>query len=568
MNEKSNSGRKVLILGLDGGTFDYLGPRIEAGKLPNLARLVQTGSWGPLLSTVPPFTMPAWTSFMTGKNPGKHGIMSFVQTDAGQYQFGDEEGGIMNASRLKGVTLWEIVGQNGGKVGVVNVPMTFPPRPVNGFLISGMLTPSKSSGYTYPSHLADTLDDYVIDLEYMKVDGHTGLTGIPARQTILDDLTHMLQRRGETSLQLMSSHQWDLFVTVFIGTDRLGHFFWDCLQADKSADVACPPEIQAGVESYLALLDQIVGDMLAAAGEDVNVVVVSDHGFGPAPARRFNINNWLQQAGVLALSSQLGGSAGVSQLDLWLKRHSSLKRLLKQVLPSKMQRKMQAQSKANMGQLIDWSATKAYGVPLYANVCGIEINRSGVKPQGIVSDSTDYETLRTQLVDQARGLIDPETGQRIVQEVYLREGLYQGDCVQAFPDIVLVLDPAYLATPSVMRPGVVCPVDRNEHPYLGDHRKEGMFIALGPGVISGPLGQEASILDVAPTVLYMLGMDIPTDMDGKVLASIFEAKHFEATPPSYTTPTDRDTGGTAGGDVFSDEEEDMIRDRLRSLGYL
>ena len=157
---------KVLIIGLDGGTWSVLTPWINNGSLPNLGRLQQAGCWGDLLSTIPPLTAPAWSTFATGKNPGKHGVFHFVSS--GFSQAARTVGAtpeIVDSRSIKSATLWDILGHHNRKVGLVNIPMTYPPRPVNGFMITSFLTPPNASVFTYPPELSSKLTDYQIDLD-------------------------------------------------------------------------------------------------------------------------------------------------------------------------------------------------------------------------------------------------------------------------------------------------------------------------------------------------------------------------------------------------------------------
>ncbi len=568
MENVSNSSEvaqnKVLVIGLDGATFDYIAPRIEAGQLPNLARLMDKGSWGNLLSTIPFFTMPAWSSFITGKNPVKHGVTSFFRRDQAGYDF-EETGSFVNASYLRETTLWQLLSVSGKRVGLINVPMTYPPSEVNGFMISGMLTPGKTSTYTFPEGLADTLSDYVIDLEYLRTEDHFDLSSIPNQEVLLADITHMLRKRGETSLRLMAKYQWDFFMTVFTSTDRVCHFFWDYL--DLGADRGHEPEIQTGIDEYFQLLDQILGDMVALAGESARVLIISDHGFGPAPTKRVNINNWLIDQGLLSLNTGTERGMILSSLNLRLRGNRKLKSLLKKVLPQDIQRTIQEGDRGKGVRLIDWSKTSAYGYPLYANVCGIAVNRQGTKRVGIVPPGTEYEKLRDHLICEASKMTDPSTGQPIVVMAYRREELYDGKFIEEFPDVILVMDSDYSISTSMMYTDFVMPIA--QHPYSGDHRQEGLFIISGPCILNGQLDQDAKIEDMAPTILYLMGIEIPDDMDGRVLAEVFDRSYLRAAPPQYTSvQTESRLVETSDEEVYSEEEAEEIRERLRSLGYL
>ncbi len=443
--------------------------------------------------------------------------------------------------------------------------MTYPPSEVNGFMISGMLTPGKTSTYTFPANLADTLSDYVIDLEYLRTENHFDLNDIPDQEVLLADITHMLRKRGETSLRLMAEYQWDFFMTVFTSTDRICHFFWDYL--DLEADRGRESQIQARIDEYFRLLDQILGDMIAFAGESARVLVVSDHGFGPAPTKRVNLNNWLIDQGLLSLNTGTERGMILSSLNLRLRGNRKLKSLLKKVLPQDIQRTIQEGDRGKGVRLIDWSKTSAYGYPLYANVCGIAVNRQGTKRAGIVPPGTEYEKLRDRLINQAGNLIDPSTGQPIVVTAYRREELYDGKFIDEFPDVILVMDSDYSVSTSMMYTDLVMPI--TQHPYSGDHRQKGLFIISGPCILCGQLDQDTKIEDMAPTILYLMGIEIPDDMDGRVLAEVFDKSYLQSVPPQYTSVhTESHIGKTSDEEVYSEEEEEEIRERLRSLGYL
>ena len=137
MVDRMKNVRKVICIGLDGATFDLIRPWLSKGKLPNIGRIIKDGVWGELESVIPPVSAPAWTSFMTGKNPGKHGIFGFKKEKQGTY-----EELFVNRKLIKSETLWKCLSDVGKKVIVINVPLTYPPEEINGYLMSGMDTPS------------------------------------------------------------------------------------------------------------------------------------------------------------------------------------------------------------------------------------------------------------------------------------------------------------------------------------------------------------------------------------------------------------------------------------------
>ena len=264
---------RVLVIGLDGMTFDVLRPLIDQGLLPAFQASLTQAAWSPLLSTIPPFTAPAWTTFMTGMNPGWHGVTNFQRPRGDQC-------GFVDATQIKD-TLWEMISRAGKQVIVVNVPLTYPPRPVNGVLISGMLTPSSASEFTYPPQVATELEDYIIDLDYLTDGEDFRQDVVHDRPHMLADLQHILERRTANLLRLMQTSPWDFCMTVFTCTDRVTHFFWD--EIGELIEQGATSPVHEAILRFYQTLDQAVAQLIAAASAETTVIFMSDHGFGPAP---------------------------------------------------------------------------------------------------------------------------------------------------------------------------------------------------------------------------------------------------------------------------------------------
>lgn len=545
---------RVLVIGLDGATFDILSPLMNEGLLPNLAALRDEGSWGTLLSTVPPFTMPAWASFMTGMNPGKHGIISFFQRDPQDYEF-EEVGSFINSTSLRQPTLWDHLSAAGKRIGIVNVPLTYPPHKVNGFMITGMLTPSKATTYTHPPELAQTLGDYIIDLDYLRGKQRVDLEEAPKGEALLSGIKSMLERRGETCLRLMGQYDWDLFIVVFTSTDRVFHFFWPYLSKINHDSESLA--IEGGLKAYFRLLDDLIGQLVARAGPSSTAIIMSDHGFGPAPTRRLNANLWLESQGLL----RIAGGKNIARLGYWrlkLSRCSWLKALWGGMVPSRLRQTVREEERGRVSRLVDWSATRAYAVPLYGYVCGVVINREGIKRQGIVRDE-EYEGLRESIIAKAQEILDPQTQKRVVLQACRREEVYFGPYSSHFPDIILLLDPDCLGSPSLIGSSLITPIEAPLR--CGDHRQEGVFIARGPFVRPGRLKDTLHITQLAPTILYLLGVPIPQGMDGQLSPQIFVESHWVANPPRTLSPS--------GAPSLPRKVQLTSRGRrLRGLGYL
>lgn len=560
---------KLLLIGLDGATFDLLQPYIDQGYLPHLANLQANGCWGELCSTVPPFTAAAWSSVITGCNPGQHGILSFTTRDRFNYDLTGK--GFVNASRFK-QTLWELMSEAGKQVGVVNVPLTYPARPVNGYMVTGMLTPPDAPQFTYPPDLAAQLGaDYQIDVEFIRDEVGFRLHNMPPKADMMSQIRRVTAVRTQTALRLLTEKPWDFFMMVYTGTDRLAHFFWDDMMAAITEDnLAGSTPMQQQACRYLQEVDAGIGQLIAQAGPDTNIMIISDHGFGAAPTQRIYLNVWLEAAGFL----QRRPATGLSDWEYWrvqIGRNKWLKQILRQILPQSVQDKTKEVAESASEPIFDWAQTKAYGVPIYFHVCGIEVNLLGRQREGCVPVA-DYEALRQQIIDEAQQLRHPATGQPLVQRVARREELYQGEYVETFPDVILVFDPDLVAAFSVAGSQLVEP---HPHPIRpGEHRDEGLFMAAGP--LFEPQSTALTglnLIDVPATVLHSLGLPVPPHFDGRVLTEIFDPDWLAAHPVVHDNPPVVWHAPDVAPDVAQAQQpsamaEAALEKRLRGLGYI
>ncbi|GIK41925.1 MAG: nucleotide pyrophosphatase [Chloroflexota bacterium] len=555
---------RVLVIGLDGATWDVLDPWLRDGSLPNLAKLRQNGSWGPLRSTLPPLTAAAWSTFMTGKRPGKHGVFHFINLFDSDTT---EKPRIVNARSIKSSSLWDILGHHQRKSTVINVPMTYPPRPVNGTMITCFLTPKNASVFTYPFELSQKLTDYIIDLDRFidskpYQDGHEVGTINPSL-SLLEEFREMTEKRARTTLSLMDSQPWDFFMVVFMSTDRMGHYLWPY---HRSADPNDPPEIQAlcrGVHQYYQRLDEIVGELVTKAGENVTVVVMSDHGMGSKYSKRVHGNFWLQQHGWLA-TVQTNGARSMTGAESWLKQlglpRDKIGRLMFR-LPGVSKNFVKKVAKSRSVN-IDTEGSKAYFVPIYDNVAGIRINLVG----------EDKTALCQEIIQELEKIVDPETGEKVVEQIYRGEEYYYGPYAVNIPDLIVIIKPDYGWGHHLGHYSSVVTKVVQAKLLRGDHRLNGIFLANGPGIMSNPEPlTNLAIEDVAPTILYMLGLPVPSDIDGRVLTETLEPDILESRPVRYGEPVDfwpNKDEALFSDEVISAEDEAEIHARLRALGYL
>ena len=276
---------RILVIGLDGVTLDLVDLWLD--DLPNLKALRESGAYCPLLSTYPPLTTPAWASFMTGKSPGNHGIYEFFRRRSNSYS---QE--LNTFPDLREVTLWELFSNGGKRVGVVNVPFTYPPPRVGkGFFISGLLTPFGATNFAHPPSILKELEERFGPYRLHHNEKNP--------QRLIDELYEVLQYRLESTLYLMREKEWDFFMVHFYGTDTVQHEFWHL------CDRTHPQFTEEDFERYGNVIlehfkraDAAVGRLITEAGDRTCVIVMSDHGFGKI-TKFFNVNLWLHRLGCL-----------------------------------------------------------------------------------------------------------------------------------------------------------------------------------------------------------------------------------------------------------------------------
>ena len=534
-------GKKIFVLGLDGATLDRIGPWVDEGELPNFQRLMSEGVCGPLRSTSPPLTPPAWTSSLTGKNPGKHNIFDFFKHDPKSYKRG-----IVSVHDRRSKAIWNILSDCGREVGVFNVPITFPPEKVNGFVVTGMLTPSGESDFAYPPELKDELlkrVDYQVEIDLRSlVKGDEG--------GFLKGLSEGTENRKRALFYLLKRSEWDFFVAVFEALDLVQHFFWKFIDERHPQHRSDDARLRHAIRDHYKQMDQLLGDLLKVLGEECTVMVYSDHGFRPLYKDVF-IYNWLEEKGFLKLKWNREGLKG-----RFLKNRG---------FPPKWMKHLVVKDHLGYSKsiaAIDWSATKAYFFSLSGQ--SIRLNLKGREPEGIVKDGKEYETLRERLRKELHELRDPETGEQVVEKVYVREEIYSGDFVSNGPDLVVATREGY-----VLQEGfgeeLMMQAKQFQATRSGDHHPEGVFLVRGHGIRKGVRLKAAEIVDVTPTLLYLMGIPVPRDLDGKVLKEAFEPDYLDANPVQYGRETER--RGEADYEYSHEEREEMER-RLKGLKYM
>lgn len=559
-NERTLEARKVFVIGLDGATFELIRPWAAEGKLPTLGQLLRDGASGPLRSTYPPLTGPAWSSFITGKSPEGHGVLEFFRREPSSYRQR-----LNSYLDIDGRSLWNLLSEGDRQVGIVGLPLTYPPEPVNGFLISGLLTPPGSRDFTYPRSLLPELErelgTYRLrhDEKYRRADP----------EPFLREQYDILENNVQAAMYLMTHKPWDFFMVHLLGTDRIQHEFWHLLDAEHPQhDPAERARLGNVVLEFYQAVDAALARMLAALDPDTVVLVMSDHGFGPV-YRFLNVNTWLLGEGLLYLQRGLGTGMRSLLFRLGFNYASLGQWILKAGLGRRAKRLGRGRREALQRRMflslddIDWSRSKVYSM---GNFGQLYVNLRGREPEGIVSPGEEYEALLDDLTGRLEALVDPQTGRPVVERVMRREEIYDGPYADRAPDLLFLtrnMEYKAMGLSDFASPRVFDAV----YGTTGHHRMDGILIGRGPGVLRpGAQVEGARIQDLAPTILYMMGQPVPRDMDGRVLEEMFtdafRRQHAMVYSGEGETPTDTD------GAVYSDREEAAVMDVLRSLGYV
>lgn len=553
----------MLVIGLDGATWTLLDPLLEQGKLPNLARLISNGSRAALRSCIQPSSEQAWSAFATGKQNGKFGLFGFYQRAKNSYALE-----YINASHRRGATLWRILSDRGKRVLVVNVPLTWPVEPVNGALISGLMTPGLNSQFTYPPNLRlrllEALGEYIID-----VDIERGEAGMESLGELATRVKHMSELQTRALKWLMQEDpNWEFAMVMHRAPDILCHKFWRYQDPThplyNEREAALWGNVIADAFEYL---DAQVGELVdSAADKRTSIIVLSDHGFG-ALTHAVYLNQFFAERGLLTYRKQYAnvlGSllrTGINQLNHPLA--AAFKQRLFELLPQLKSNLHYSMAYGN----IEWTATRAYAVGTMGNVY---LNVRGREPKGIVAPE-DYESARDEVIAVMKALHDPETRQPIFDAVYRREEIYHGDALEEAPDVIGLIDGPYHIAAVDWRDerapthNIVEKVGKEllfVSDTSGQHRMDGILVAAGNGFAADAVfAQQPQLIDLAPTILQLLGEAVPKDMDGRVLEELLtDRRRVEFAPAAASI--------NVTNDGYSVEDAKAVEERLAGLGYL
>lgn len=464
-----NQRRKVMIIGLDCAAPELVLDQ-WLDELPNLRRLVGAGVSGRLHSTIPPITVPAWMSMMTGRDPGALGLYGF--RNRADHSYANLR--IASSASICEPALWDMLGEHGKHSIVIGVPPTYPVRPIRGELVSCFLTPSDAQQFTHPAELGDEIRGLVGDY---KVDAHGFRTD--DKERLLRDIYEMTEKRFKVARHLLATRPWDFFMMVEIGLDRIHHGFWQFMDAEHVLYPG-PTRFQDAIREYHRFLDGLVGGLLELADDDTCVLVVSDHG-----AKRMDgsiaINEWLLEQGYLVLRSYPTASTRFAKLD------------------------------------VDWQATRAWGEGGYYG--RVFVNLRGREPFGAV-EPAQYGALCQELKAALEAIPDA-SGKPLQTRAELPEQIYP-KVRNIAPDLLVFFGDLYWRAAGTVGHGTVHLRENDTGPDGANHDWRGIFAMAEGKALRNGRGQaeqraDLHLLDVAPTVLQAFGLPIPAPLQGRVV---------------------------------------------------
>jgi len=490
--------RPLLIIGWDGATPELIEPWMADGTLPHLAQLARRGAYSPLRSLLHPLSPAAWTSAFTGLNPGRHGIWDFGQITPGTYEVAHTDAGMRH-----GATLWDVAEDCGLRSVVMNVPLSHPaPKPQRGVFVPG-LGATELSGSCWPRNLADIIaseaPDYAIDVNsYEHADPNS----------FLDALKSMVDARAVVAEALLRRERPDLFVCTFVATDRVQHAFWKQSALPTGDGSRLGWRFADAVKGIYQQLDAALGRLVHAAGPDAAVMVVSDHGFGDLQGDIY-LNSVLEDMGLLSVwrpEPAQGALGGLAQ------------RLLSRLPPALRRARPSVHEHVPSFGDIQWEGTRAFARGLFGQIW---LNLRGREPLGQVEPGPEADALLSQITQRLLALRTPDGRDSLIEAVFRGGELYEGAQLVEAPDLIVVPRDYRWMTRSGREIG---PRGQLFGPaavgHTGNHRMNGVLVAGGPGIRPHDALPLQRLLDVTPTALALLGIEVPRGLDGKPMTDL------------------------------------------------
>jgi predicted AlkP superfamily phosphohydrolase/phosphomutase len=520
---------RVLCLGLDGADYDLVRDLLAEGKLPTLDRLSREGTFGPLRSTIPAFTPTAWSSFLTGLNPGGHGIFSFSSNP------NRATGRLESAASRAGAPLWRMLGAAGLRSAFVTVPFTHPPEPLRGLMVTGFGGPQR------PEIVPAAARAAILSAHPDLLTAHhpTGWSEdfVAFAERLVD---HVGQIADVCLLALELEPDLGLLCVDFMSSDIAGHLAWHRL--DPTHPAHSPEDAGDELIQVYEAIDRACGELVEQArwlwGEEPTVLILSDHGMKPTHWV-FRANRWLEQAGYLRYrAGSATPAADATEID-----ERSL-----------LTRRRQPEAEEPPFAEIDFASTKAYCFGYGGQIYVGELTRA--------AEDTGFAR---ELADALASIRHPETDAPAF-EVKTKEDLYRGAFYEKAPELVLLpfdervhVESSHQQWPAVFERHERLLVRGSGH-FSGQHARTGILAAAGPGIRSADMPKDADITRLPATLLALFG--VAADLDGAPLDEI-----LDPVITSERIPVTVAARAPVQRPVYSKEEEARMIERLRDLGY-
>ena len=565
-------------MGWDSADFDLITPWVNDGYMPNLKKVMDSSKHGRLRSVYPPVTPIAWSTIVTGKNAGKHGINGFMSFKPNSYQWR-----FNNASDRKGKDVWELLSDYGKKVAVVGVPVTFPVRKVNGYMMSGYLTPSESVEYSFPSELKEEIKS--------KIPGYSvnpyrlfGELSTAEKGSYIKYLFETLEKHIRGMLYLAENKEWDFFMAVFNETDWVQHRFRAAIDKNHPKFNQKRAEKFGNVirEVYMRL-DDALGELLRIAN-DANVLIISDHGAGPL-YWNLNSNRLLYKIGALRFKNSPQSMTRLILARMGFSYPFVIKLIRNSRLSNRGNDEVHYDDNANQELVksipdrnrkgrsslfklgrklvrnlfisiddVDWSNTLAFAPSGQGQIF---INREGQFPKGIVNEA-EYANTRQDMINKILQL--RHNNHAVIEKAFTKEELFNGEYVDRCPDIqyqpVTGYFPVGGLSHGLHKTFMKSPTSDGSHSMNGILVLKEIDYNSGSKVI-----KDAQLADIVPTILHMMQLPIPSDLDGKSLADSVEK------PPEVISVATNNLVSESRHEYTKEEEADL-EEKLRSLGYI
>jgi predicted AlkP superfamily phosphohydrolase/phosphomutase len=537
---------RVLFLGWDGAEPALIEPWVAQGRLPVLRDLIARGAGGRLASTIPALTPPAWTSVMTGVDPGRHGIYAFTRPTAEDYT---ER--VIPRTERQVPSVWQYLSAAGRTVGVFNLSVSYPPESVNGFLFAGWDAPVLGPEMAYPTAAYATAMQGLSGYVHYRPDGLRD--EVASREVV-----HQTRQQRDMLFNLTRAYPVEVLAANFNGPDSIHHRGWPLgMPVEQLAASTGSP-----VEEVYRELDTLLGELLERyADENTQVVLISDHGGGPVTGQ-VSLAAALEEGGFLVRPSQkrTEGRRGLRLLANRLLPRG-VKARIWSLLGGQKRWEMEAQLRALRTGKVDWEHSVAFP---WSSSGFIQVNIRGRQPRGCV-DPADRDRVLDDVEACLRAVRDPVTGAAPLDKMYRGEAIYKEPRVGYMPDLV-VDDTDYVPKPYWENREVVRNLAAQGPGYTGltgDHRPEGILATCGPAVRAGTPLPPLGMADVAPALLYLAGVPIPDGLDGQLASSVWdtgaavERQAAQSLDAAATVVT-----------PYSDQEQAAVEERLRDLGYM